>query len=106
MGRGRITARPPALPPLEFFAKAEHSIAARGGAAILTYDPATRAGFIYQVDSASWLISAPVSFGEFAMLAAGSGYSVDDSEDARRWLRACEAQPGSVPPGPPTKTRH
>lgn len=106
MGKARITAKLPALPEPEFFARAENSIITRDGAAILTFDPSTRSGFIYRVATGSWLISSPVSFGEFALLVVGSGYSVDDSEDARRWLRACEAEPGCVPPGKPPGTRH
>ncbi|MFD1069945.1 hypothetical protein ACFQ2D_08370 [Luteimonas composti] len=106
MGNARITAKLPALPAPEFFARAEHSIITRDGAAILTFDPSTRSGFIYQVATGAWLISSPVSFGEFALLVVGSGYAVDDSEDARRWLRACGAEGGSIPPHPPGGRRH
>ena len=83
--------RLPALPDPAIFGDPDRSIMTADGQAILAYDPATRTSFIYAIEQQRWTITAPVDFEVFATLAALSGYSLANGEDAQRWLRACSA---------------
>ena len=109
MSARKLTARLPALPAPEFFSKPEHSIMSDDGSALLTYDARTCSGFIYHLASKSWQIHAPVDFALWAVMVRLSGYTVSDSEDARRWFRACcpsEQAGGNVVDFPGPLTRH
>lgn len=92
----------PALADPAVFQVADRSILTADGSALLTYDSATRSGFIYHIESGKWLIQAPVDVLDFAWFARMSGYSLNAGEDARRWLQACSANPvgGDVAPFP------
>lgn len=88
--------RLPALPDPALFNDPSHTIMTDCGGALLTYDPATRAAFIYAVDKGRWNITAPVEFEVFASIVALAGYHVGDSDDARRWVAACMPRPGKA----------
>lgn len=83
--------RLPALPHPDVFKNPEHTIRTIDGGALLTYDPATCAGFIYQIEHKRWSITAPIEFSVFAAMLALAGYAVSDGDDAQRWVRACSA---------------
>jgi hypothetical protein len=105
----RVRAQLPRLPGPEFFADPRHSIAAEGGDSILSYDPETQAGFIYSRRAGTWQITAPVAFETWVVLARLLGLTIGDSEDARRWFRACCPRPEGdnvVDFIPPADTRH
>ena len=104
----KMLAQLPALPPPEFFNKPEHTIMSDDGAALISYDTATCAGFVYHVATESWSISAPVDFTTFALLVRMSGYTVSDSEDTRRWFQTCSPNPAgaNVVDFPPARTKH
>lgn len=105
MGEGRIVATLPRLPAAEFFRDANHSIKTADGSALLSYDPATRAGFIYYLESCLWVIAAPVDFAVFALQASALGLSIEEGEDAARWFDACSCTP-RAPAMAPASTRH
>lgn len=88
MSEKTLRVRLPALPDPSLFNDPTHTIATADGRALLTYDPETRAAFIYECAQMRWTIAAPVEFEEFIVLAAFAGHQVADSEDARRWLAA------------------
>lgn len=89
MTAAKIQARLPNLASPDVFSDPSRSIMSMDGRALLTYDPITRSGFIYHIESEVWFIQAPVDFVQFAFLARASGYSINAGEDAQRWLRAC-----------------
>ncbi len=93
MGKRKLRARLPALPGKEFFAQAQHSIRTQDGSALLTYDPQTRSGFVYYIETGQWTICAPVDFVTFALHARMAGHTIGDSPDVARWLRACSPNP-------------
>lgn len=93
MGKRKLRARLPSLPTPAFFAEAQHSILTQDGSALLTYDPRTRSGFIYYIESGLWTILAPVDFVTFALHARLAGHTIGDSQDVARWLRACSPNP-------------
>lgn len=89
MTENNMRVRLPTLPDPAFFKKPEASILTEGGLALLTYDPVTRAGFLYLIAAETWSIAAPIAFEEFAVMVAAAGYRLPDSPDARRWVNAC-----------------
>lgn len=91
MSENTMHVRLPALPDPGIFKNPDHTIMTADGQALLSYDPVTRAAFIYSLVQQRWTITAPVDFDVFASLVALAGYSVIDSDDARRWLGACMA---------------
>ena len=96
MPENTISIRLPALPDPEIFKDPDRSIRTIDGGAIVTYDPATRAGFVYQIKSDLWLISAPIDFSAFAATLALAGHAVADCDDSRRWVAACCAPPAGI----------
>lgn len=105
MTESKIIAKLPALPAPEFFRDPNHTILTADGSALLTYDPATQAGFIYYLESKVWTIVAPVDFATFALHASASGHNVQAGEDAGRWFLACGYDPADAPPAS-ASTRH
>jgi hypothetical protein len=93
MAENSIKAQLPRLPHPAFFSTADYTIRTSDGSALVSYDPETRAGFVYTVSAGVWSISAPIAFLEFAALVAAAGYVVSDSPDARRWFAACSVLP-------------
>lgn len=109
MSAKRIRATLPRLPAPGFFRNPRHSIATEGGGSLLTYDPETRAGFIYHRATGTWQITAPVAFETWVTLVHAMGLAIGDSEDARRWIRACSPHPAGdnvVDLVPPSRSRH
>lgn len=96
MGAATLRAQLPALPDPALFNDPRHTILSACGGALLTYDPATRAGFIYLIESGRWHITAPVEFDVFASIIAAAEFRIADGDDARRWLAACMPRPGKV----------
>ncbi|MFC3715594.1 hypothetical protein ACFONC_05465 [Luteimonas soli] len=90
----------PALPDPAVFSNADHSVVTADGGALLTYDPATRAAFIYAIESRRWTIQAPIEFEMFVATAALAGYRLSDSPETKRWLecgnRSCRPVPTVV----------
>ena len=93
MSKRKLKARLPALPAPEFFNNPAHSIMTDDGTALLSYDADTCSGFVYHIDTGAWSINAPVDFNTWAFLVRMTGYAVSDTEDARRWFRACSPNP-------------
>jgi hypothetical protein len=85
----KIRVQLPTLARADTFSDPSRTIMSAEGAALLTYDPGTRSGFIYRFEGEVWLIHAPVDFLQFVVLARLHGYTINDGEDARRWLDAC-----------------
>jgi hypothetical protein len=83
----------PALPSDDFFKAAQHTIRSADGRALLTYDPATQSGFVYQIATGHWHICAQISFTLFTFFATGIGYAPADDESLAHWLRACLTLP-------------
>lgn len=107
MSRAKMMVRPPALPPVEFFADARHSIMSDDGSALLSYDAATHTGFIYGVTTETWTISTPVDFATWALLVRSAGLTISDSADSRRWYRAvCPHPAGGSVVDFPTQATH
>ncbi len=96
MSESTLSANLPRLPHPEFFCDPAHTIMDDARGALLSYDPTTRAGFIYYVESHTWSITAPVDFITWALLVKASGHTVSDSEDSRRWFKACQPTPASA----------
>lgn len=91
MSEQTLQAQLPTLPETSFFTDPERSIMTSDARALLSYDPQTRAGFVYVIDKRQWFISAPIEFPDFARICAHSGYTIGSSDDAKRWLRVCSA---------------
>lgn len=89
MNENALKVHLPRLPNPEFFAVPEHSIRTACGQALLSYDRATGAGFVYNIQTNSWMIHAPVGFEVFAMLVAGAGYAIPAGDEAQRWFESC-----------------
>ncbi|MCI4566384.1 hypothetical protein [Lysobacter sp. CFH 32150] len=89
MSAQTLQAQLPVLPDKAIFSDPAHTIRSADGLALLTYDPSTRAAFIYIIASKRWTILAPIDFAAFAILVAASGHAIPDSEDARRWVATC-----------------
>lgn len=107
MSAAALRIRLPALANPEIFNDPSRSIMSADGRGLLTYDPATRSGFIYDLESKVWLIQAPVDFLHFALVARSGGYTINDGEDATRWLRACSPNAaGENVVDFPASTRH
>lgn len=96
MAENTLHLRLPVLPDPALFQDPERTILTTGGGALLSYDLATRTGFIYERASQRWTISTPIEFDMFAALVALGGYQLAASEDTRRWIAACL---GDAPPG-------
>lgn len=90
MSENTLQARLPALAHPDVFKDPSRTLLTAEGKALLTYDPATRSGFIYEIESGVWFIQAPVDFLQFAVVARMSGHTIAESDDARIWLRACQ----------------
>lgn len=104
---GKLRARLPALAHPDVFSDASHTIMTAERNALLTYDPATRSGFVYCIGSGVWCIWAPVDFLQFAIFARASGYTINEGEDARRWMQACGGDSQApVPAMIEQETRH
>lgn len=86
-----IKARLPRLPDPAFFRDSERTMATSDGGALVSYDPETRAGFLYVVAEGFWSISAPVDFPMFAALLDASGYSFPATPEVRAWVDRCLA---------------
>ena len=86
-----INARLPRLPDPAFFRNPERTMATSDGVALVTYDPETRAGFLYVVADGLWSISAPIDFPVFAALLDASGYSFPATPAVRAWVDRCLA---------------
>lgn len=93
MSYEELRVRLPRLPEPAFFGTPDHSILTLCGGAILTYDPATRSGFIYHIGQKNWFIAAPIDFKEFTGLVVAGGWRIADGDDTQRWLRACDVRP-------------
>jgi hypothetical protein len=93
MSTNTMHVRLPVLPDPAIFSNPNHTIRTDDGRALLTYDPLTRASFIYVMDQCRWTILAPVDFNTFVLMATMSGYRVADTADARRWLETCGCAP-------------
>ena len=91
MSASKITATLPLLAHPDVFRDPARTIMTAEGKALLTYDPVTRSGFIYEIESRTWFIQAPVDFLQFALVARLSGHTVADTDDARVWLQACRS---------------
>ncbi len=74
----------------EFFNEPTRTIMSDDRAVLLSFDPNTRSGFIYYIESGTWSITAPVDFVTWAMLVRASGHVVSDSNDSRQWFKACQ----------------
>jgi hypothetical protein len=96
MAANTMHVRLPALPDPTIFTNPDHTIRTDDGRALLTYDPLTRASFIYVVEQCRWTILAPVDFDTFVLMATVSGYRLADTADARRWLETCGCPPLSA----------
>lgn len=92
MTKKTLVARLPALPAPEFFRDATHTIRTVDGGALLSFDPKTRAGLIYEIASGTWSIAAPVDFHSFVLLAFVAGWRLADDQEARCWYEACGAK--------------
>lgn len=89
MAENTMKATLPRLPPAEFFAVPEHTIRTADGSALVSYDPQTRAAFVYAIREQRWSITAPCDFEFFAGLLAIAGHRLADCDDTRRWMAAC-----------------
>lgn len=87
----RINARLPRLPDPTFFRDPERTVATSDGGALVSYDPDTRAGFLYVVAERLWSISAPIDFPMFAALLNASGHSLPATPEVRAWVDRCLA---------------
>lgn len=104
---GKLRIHFPRMPAPEFFSEPSHTIRTADGSALLSYDPDTRAGFVYYLTTGVWTISAPVDFTTFALHARLSGHVLIDSDDAKRWMSACGKKESDTKTLPvTTETRH
>ena len=107
MSTSKLQAKLPTLAHPDTFRDPTRTLLTAEGKALLTYDPVTRSGFIYEIESGIWFIQAPVDFLRFALVARLSGHTIADSEDARVWLQSCRSDdptPGDTMA--PAGTRH
>lgn len=95
MGENRVMLPRPVVPAPEFFAAPEYTIKTEDGAALLSYDPDTRAALIFSIAAQRWSVFVPCAFDEFAAIIGLCGFRVPVGEDARRWLAACSGEPGA-----------
>lgn len=86
-----IRARLPRLPDPAFFRDPERTVATSGGGALVSYDPETRAGFVYVIAEGLWSISAPIDFPMFAALLNVSGHRLPATPEVRAWVDRCLA---------------
>ena len=89
MAERKMQVRLPRLAMPSVFSDGLNSILTADRETVLTYDPATRSGFVYAIRREFWSISAPIEFSEFYALLLHAGYELLAGEDAQRWLRAC-----------------
>ncbi|TXH66598.1 MAG: hypothetical protein E6Q88_11680 [Lysobacteraceae bacterium] len=91
MSESTLRIRLPRLPHPDIFSNPELTIMVDDRSALLSYDPITKTGIIYNLAHHRWTITTPVDFQEFAATCALAGYAVRESKDSSRWLRACGA---------------
>lgn len=84
-----VIARLPALPGPEFFRDPARTVGTACGSALVSYDPQTRAGFLYVIEEGVWSIAAPVDFPVFAALVRSAGYVLPESQLVRAWVGRC-----------------
>ena len=107
MSANKLQAKVPELAHPDIFKDPTRTLLTAEGKALLTYDPGTRSGFIYEIESGVWFIQAPVDFLQFALVARMSGHTITDSEDARLWIQSCSgAMTAHVASSRPCGTRH
>lgn len=94
MGENRVLILAPMVPAQEFFADPEYTIKTEDGAALLSYDPNTRAAMIFSVTARRWSVFVPCAFSDFAGIIDLCGFRIPSGDDARRWLAACNRDPG------------
>ena len=107
MSTSKLQAKLPALAHPDTFRDPTKTLLSAEGKALLTYDPVTRSGFIYDIETGIWFIQAPVDFLQFALVARMSGHTIADSDDARIWLQSCRNNdPAHCGNAAPAGTRH
>lgn len=94
MGERKCLISPPVVPAPEFFADPGCTIRTDDGAALLSYDPDTRAAMIYMIAVSRWSVFVPCEFEHFAAIVGMCGLRIPVGDEARRWLAACNREPG------------
>lgn len=85
----QIRVQLPTLPAPSFFSNPDFTMLTADGQCLLSYDPQTLAGFVYEIASGRWHISAPIDFLHFASSCACAGHTIPPGAAADRWLQAC-----------------
>jgi hypothetical protein len=92
MGENKVLIPAPVVPAPEFFADPEYTIKTDDGAALLSYDPNTRAAMIFSVAARRWSVFVPCAFSDFAGIIGLCGFRIPIGDEARRWLAACNRE--------------
>ena len=78
---------PPYLPE-NHFSNPSRAIMTQDGDQIATYCAQTSTGAIFRLGTQCWVLTGPVSLGEFLGALAANGALLPDGEDLQRWLDA------------------
>jgi len=81
--------RPLTLPRLDFMADPANTMRSADGRALLSFDPSTQCGLIYQIAQQRWTVMQPVAFEDFAVVAAAAGFQLGANDAARAWIARC-----------------
>lgn len=94
MGESKVVVPRPVVPAPEFFAVPDYTIKTDDGTALLSYDPDTRAAMIFMVAVSRWSVFVPCEFEHFVGIIGMCGLRIPVGDEARRWLAACNREPG------------